>query len=209
MIPPPFGPSTSPYLPHYPLRYSTPYPSSSSPYMPPLSTPPSSYCGPDPTNGGAHPFRVHFITGVCNGCKGKYNNKNGPPSDICLQHEEWRTFTPQGSSDKQSRFGNTYYHCSVACVMAVRPTFIPSMVVIPLEVQSRLLPEHKYFIHVTFGVICHVNNYSHMLYVKVCDYAAPSLRDVNFMWRNANVLTDLSLEQVFNRCCVIFPCPRL
>ena len=57
---PPFGPSTSPYLPHYPPMYSTPYPSSSSPYMP---TPPSSYCGPDPTNGGAHPFRVHFITG--------------------------------------------------------------------------------------------------------------------------------------------------
>ena len=84
--------------------------------------------------------------------------KNGPPSDICQQHEEWRTFTPQGSSDKQSHFGNTYYHCSVACVMAVWPTFIPSTVVIPLEVQSRLLPEHKYFIHVTFATF----------YVKEC-----------------------------------------
>ena len=29
--------------------------------------------------------------------KGKYM-KLGPPHDICLQHEDWRSFTPHGSS---------------------------------------------------------------------------------------------------------------
>ena len=150
----PFGPSASPYPPPpCPPMFSAPY--LSPPYMQPLPTPPSQCCGLDPTNRGANPFRVHFITGnisICNGCKGKYDKKLGPPNNICLQHEEWRTFTLPGSSEKQSRFGNVYYHCSVACVMAVWPTFIPSSVLVPMEVQSKLLPEHKHWLYVTFGV---------------------------------------------------------
>lgn len=86
----------------------------------------------DPTNGGLYPFRVHVISGniaVCHGCKCRYQ-KLGPPHDLCLQHEEWRTFTPCGSMP-QSRFGNVYYHCSVNCVMSVWPQFIPCSVVVP------------------------------------------------------------------------------
>ena len=71
---------------------------------------------------------------------------------ISLQHEEWHTFTPPGSSEKQSHFGNVYYHCSVSCVMAIWVTSIPSGVIVPMEVKSKLLPEHKHFIYATFGV---------------------------------------------------------
>jgi len=74
------------------------------------------------------------------------------PHGICLQHEEWHTFTPQGSNTCQSRFANVYYHCSVACVMVVWPSFIPSSIVVPVEVQSRLLPEHKQWLYASFGV---------------------------------------------------------
>ena len=140
---PPFGPSTSPYPPPCPPMFSTPYLSLQ--YMQPLSTPSSPYSGLDPTNGGVYPFRVHFITGnisVCHGCKGNYDKKLVPPNNICLQHEEWNTFTLPGSNEKQSRFGNVYYHCSVSCVMAV----IPSSVVIPVEVRSKLLPEHNHLL---------------------------------------------------------------
>ena len=59
---------------------------------------------------------------------------------------------PPGSSEKQSRFGNVYYHCNVSCVKAVWPTFIPSSVVVPIEMQSKLLPEHNHFMYVTFGL---------------------------------------------------------
>ena len=82
----------------------------------------------------------------------KYDKKVGPPHDLCLQHEEWRTFTPPGSTDKQSRYGNVYYHCNLVCVMAVWPAFIASLVVVSLEMQSKLLPEHKHFIYSTFGI---------------------------------------------------------
>ena len=114
-----FSPSASPYPP----------PFLSPSYMHPFPTSLSPYCGLDQTNVGAYPFRVHLITGnisVCHGCKGRYDKKLGPPNNICLQHEEWRTFTPPGSSEKQSRFANVYYHCNVSCVMAVWPTFIYS-----------------------------------------------------------------------------------
>ena len=70
------------------------------------------------------PFRICFVTGnisVCNGCKGKYHKESGPPHDLCMQHEEWRTFTSSGPTTQQSRFGNVYlplqctvYMCSVA-----------------------------------------------------------------------------------------------
>ena len=108
----------------------------------------------DPTSNGMYPFRVHFISGnisVCNGCKGRYRHL-GAPYDICLQHEEWRTFTPQGLS-QQTRFGNVYYHCSVPCVRAVWPSFIPHSVIVPLEVKTHLQQEHIDWLCSNFGVM--------------------------------------------------------
>ena len=67
-------------------------------------------------------------------------------------YEEWRTFTPQGSS-QQSRFGNVYYHCSVPCVRAVWPSFIPHSVVVPFEVKTRLQPQHIDWLFANFGVV--------------------------------------------------------
>ena len=83
----------------------------------------------------------------------KVRQKIGPPHDLCLPHEEWRTFTPPGSRDKQSRFGNVYYHCNVACIMAIWPTFIATSVVVPPDIQHNLLSEHKHFIYATFRVL--------------------------------------------------------
>lgn len=145
-----------PWYPN-PLFYSSPmlFPS---PYPP---MPSSTHCPPtinstntDPTSNGMYPFRVHFISGnisVCNGCKGRYRPL-GAPYDICLQHEEWRVFTPQGLSRQQSRFGNVYYHCSVPCVQAVWPSFVPCSVVVPHEMKACLQPEHIDWLFVNFGV---------------------------------------------------------
>ena len=143
-----------PFTPPFPGSFMPPPPPTpfGSTYTSPYSSVPASY-GMDATSGGTYPFRVCMIAGntsVCNGCKGRY--KKVGPHDICLQHEEWRTFTPHGSTTPQTRFGNVYYHCSVACVMAVWPCFIPSSILVPFEVQSRLLLEHKTWLYVTFGV---------------------------------------------------------
>ena len=82
--------------------------------------------------------------------------KNGPTNNTCLQHEEWHTFTPPGSSEKRSRFGNVYYHCNVSCVMAIWPTFNPSSVVVSMEVQSKLLPEHMLHLECLSCRACYV-----------------------------------------------------
>ena len=124
--------------------------------MPPsMATWSPSSCYPaDPTSGDVYPFRVHFISGnisVCHGCKGRYQNLE-PPYDICLHHEEWRTFISPGSYTPQSRFGNVYYHCNIHCVKVVWPHFLPSCVVTPSSVSIRLLPEHHHFLYVNFGI---------------------------------------------------------
>ena len=36
----------------------------------------------------------------------------GPPNDICIQHEEWRTYMVGRTS--QYRFVDAYYHASIA-----------------------------------------------------------------------------------------------
>ena len=39
------------------------------------------------------PFKLHFVVGNisrCAGCKGRYNKPSLPPSNFCVQHEEWR-----------------------------------------------------------------------------------------------------------------------
>ena len=105
-----------PFTPPFPGSFMPPPPPTpfGSTYTSPYSSVPASY-GMDATSGGAYPFRVCMIAGnisVCNGCNGRYK-KVGPPHDICLQHEEWRTFTPHGSTTPQTRFGNVYYHCSL------------------------------------------------------------------------------------------------
>ena len=100
-------------------------------------------------------YIFHFIGGnisVCNGCKGKYK-KLGPPHDICLQHEEWRSFTPHGSSTPQTRFGIVYYHCSISCVRSVWPSFLPNSVVVPEYIWPRLLLHHKNMLRTTFGIV--------------------------------------------------------
>lgn len=108
--------------------------------------------------GTHYPFRVHFVVGnisVCHGCKGHYRKELGPPHDLCIQHEEWRTFSGPGHSASptpQSRFGNVYYHVNVACVCAVWPAFIPSTLVVPPTLQASLKTEHKELLYSQFGV---------------------------------------------------------
>ena len=98
----------------------------------------------DPTDAGQNPFCVAFIAGnisVCHGCKQRYKKDLGPPNDICILHEEWRTYMVNGT--EQSRFGNAYYHVNVRCVNLVWPSFLPSMLVVLPEVERRLLDVHK------------------------------------------------------------------
>ena len=98
----------------------------------------SSHCYPaDLTCEGLYPFKVHFISGnisVCHGGKRRYQ-KLAPPYDVCLQHEEWRTFVSPGSSTPQSRFGK--------CVLPLQHSLHPSCVASLLARPVLLLYHHR------------------------------------------------------------------
>lgn len=51
--------------------------------------------------------------------------------DICVGHEEWRSFTVQDTP--QSRYGNAYYHVNIACIQSQWPLFHPSELIIMPE----------------------------------------------------------------------------
>ena len=162
-------PSTldSNYTSHnYPMSYCLPYQQPGAMYRPyfaaPFLSPTSMYLGyysgtsspSSQDDSSFHLFRVHFISGnisVYNGCKNKYQ-KSGPPDDICLQHKEWRIYTPQGSSTPQRRFGNVYYHCSVACVQSSWPSFSPASVIVPEDINCKLLAVHKHLLNFNLGL---------------------------------------------------------
>ena len=45
---------------------------------------------------------------------------------------------PSGSTTFHTRFGNVYYHCSVACIFAVWPPSVSSSVVVPPHIHAQL-----------------------------------------------------------------------
>ena len=100
------------------------------------------------------PFTLCFIKGnisTCFGCHNKYTNKQ-PPNDLCIRHQEWRQYTPQGSDLPQAKFTNAYYHCKPECVWLRHPDFVPAYVEVPNEVQEHLSQSHKDHLASVLGV---------------------------------------------------------
>ena len=64
-------------------------------------------------------FVLTFIRGnisICYGCKQHYVKPVIPPNDLCIMHQEWRTYTIPGSPSPQTKFGNAYYHPNIPCI---------------------------------------------------------------------------------------------
>ena len=143
MQPPSFSPGV--FYPGY-----LPYPSV--PYLPSphQSTGPGVFPAPAP----ATPFTLCFIKGniaTCIGCNNRYTNKQ-PPNDLCIKHQEWRQFTPQGTDSPQSKFSNVYYHCRPECVWLRYPDFVPAQLEVPDEVHEKLCSIHKAHLASVFGL---------------------------------------------------------
>ena len=151
------GPSSrfNPPGPYNPSTMSPPGPyNSSTMFSQPGSYNPSSIfnpCQPSSTfnsPGHLNPFKICFIKGnisVCIGCKNRYSKSPRAPYDLCIKHQEWRQFIPQGSDVPQTKYTNVYYHCKPECVWLRNPYFNPSSLQTD-EVEEQLLPEHKTFL---------------------------------------------------------------
>ena len=102
---------------------------------------------------GGRPFQLCFIRGnisICHGCKQHYVKDAGPPFDLCISHEEWRTFRLPSCAEPQSRFGNVYYHANVPCIKAVWPHFNPATLLIPPDLKVQ--PVHDELLQHHFGI---------------------------------------------------------
>ena len=109
---------------------------------------------PSPFSPSYSPFILCFIKGnisVCIGCQNKYNKIREPPDDLCIKHQEWRQFTPQGSDTPQQKYGNVYYHCKPDCVWLRCPYFDPQLLDIT-EVLDQLEITHKEYLQTVFNL---------------------------------------------------------
>ena len=102
----------------------------------------------------SNPFKLCFIKGnisICIGCNNRYSKSPKPPDDLCIKHQEWRQFTPQGADVPQKKYSNVYYHCKPECVWLRCPYFFPGSLQTD-EVDEQLLPQHKQHLSSCFGL---------------------------------------------------------
>ena len=88
-------------------------------------------------------FCLCFRTGnisVCSGCRNNLDKQAYPPNDLCVQHEEWHSYTSPVSKLPESQFGNAYYHANPYCILARWPRFSPGDLLVPEDIRSRLPP---------------------------------------------------------------------
>jgi hypothetical protein len=156
-IPPPNPSPSSPYpaLPYVPPPNQSPYPvppiPSASPYFPNRS----SYYTPPEQQTIDEPFVLCFIKGnisVCVGCRNKYFKSPVSPNNLCVRHTEWREFKPKGSTEKQVKYGNVYYHCKVNCIRLRCQTFDPTQLDTS-GIIEKLDDGHKHLLYVEFGLL--------------------------------------------------------
>ena len=108
-----------------------------------------------------HPFRTgYFHPGYGSYFPGPYPYKSchnqctskQPLNDLCIKHQEWRQFTPQGTDSPLSKFSNIYYHCRSQCVWLRCPDLVPALLEVPDDVQEQLSPIHKSHLVSVFGL---------------------------------------------------------
>ena len=95
------------------------------------------------------PFNLCFIAGnisKCAGCGNKYVKPVVPPHDLCIQHREWRSFTPSGGCAQQSKFAPAYYHANLLCVRRNWVDFQPWQLIISPEIAAKLNPMHTSYL---------------------------------------------------------------
>ena len=96
-------------------------------------------------------FKVCFKKGnisVCSGCRQSY----GQVDEIVIQHEEFRSFTNPQTGLPAQKFGNSYYHCRVRCILLKWPNFSSHQLMIPSEVELHLSDFHKSLLQKEFGL---------------------------------------------------------
>ena len=108
----------------------------------PGTTPTPSYA---PVHSPVKPFTLKHLNGhikVCAGCRNGFRNPSGSlpgaPYDICICHEESREIIQPKTKQPATVWNKVHYHCHPACVQMNNPQFVPSLLLIPDDIQPKL-----------------------------------------------------------------------
>ena len=152
------GPSTytsSPQTNFYPYQCINPQFSQWSTNIhvnrPPWTSPNPSY----PIHQSSGSFRLCFRSGnisVCAGCRKRFDKQAVSPNNLCVQHEEWRSYTSPVTNLPESRFGNAYYHAHPNCIMLKWSDFHPFDLEISVDMKNSLTNGHKELLFNLFGI---------------------------------------------------------
>ena len=107
------------------------------------------------------PITIQWLTStirMCYGCASvpvQFATVPKAPYDIIIHYKEWRYYRDQTTKSLKltTKEENTYYHCMKTCVLNKPPGFTSSLLYIPPELITSLLPSHKLHIYDNF-VIC-------------------------------------------------------
>ena len=77
----------------------------------------------------------------CEGCRRIFPQDINPPHDMTLRFWEERTFMDKNGATR-SKFGFTYYHVNLHCLLSKNTNFDPSGILIPADVRESLNREH-------------------------------------------------------------------
>ena len=86
---------------------------------------------------------------MCNGCRGHYSQFD----EMVVKHVEFRHFTNPQTGLPAKRFGNTCYHCQMACILLKCPGFCGHLLVVEDDVKKQLSDIQKALVITEFNVI--------------------------------------------------------
>ena len=92
-------------------------------------------------------------TSVCNGYRSRFDKQAQSPYNLCVQHEEWRSYTSPVTHLPESRYENAYYHAHPHCIQLKWSNFHPTDLQVPDEIKVHLTPEHKQLLFSLFGLL--------------------------------------------------------
>ena len=94
---------------------------------------------------------------VCQGCRGMLKRSDGSvpalPFDLCAARAERRSSRDaSGTLITPQKEQLAHYHLNLSCIRAVAPTFVPSSLIVPPDIGSKLNVVHKEYLYLIFNV---------------------------------------------------------
>ena len=114
---------------------------------------------------------------MCRSCRGTLRSTpellRSPPYDLCVarlgKQQYWNSITNEWCVP--SKETNSHYCARMACIQFSFPTFVPTSLVVPEDVSSRLHTVHKNYLSKEFGLLLKISiQYAAFIHYSIIHY---------------------------------------